>query len=421
MPLKREEDTLLRKILPPAMAAIALTAGVAHAQPKTVTLWHPFTLETDMIYGGIKKFNASQDQYRVEARVVPGPQIATELVRAVASGEVPDLATIDSPVVTSFSAQGALEDVTDRVKNSKQINAKVYFKGPWNSVTWKGKVYGVPRDANTIALYYNADMFRKAGLDPDKPPRTWKELMADAKKLTDPARHVYGFAFCATANEEGPFQWLPFLYQNGGSIDKLDQPEAAEALQFWVDFVKKGYASRDVINERQYEVTNTFMAGNSAMALGGPWELPRMSQKTKFDWRVAVLPVKADKNIHASSLGGYDFVIPKGAKDVDGAFKFIEFMSQASILNNGWKTGRIAPRSDIVIKNPEWPKAYAVFRKQLETARARGPHPEWPTISRAIQIAMQQALTGQEPAGKALKEAAAKIEPILAKTPLGGE
>jgi len=70
--------------------------------------------------------------------------------------------------------------------------------------------------------------------------------------------------------EEGVFQWLPFLYQAGGSIDRLDTPEAAESLQLLADFVKSGTASLDAINQRQYEVTNTFMAGNTAMIRADP-------------------------------------------------------------------------------------------------------------------------------------------------------
>ena len=68
---------------------------------------------------------------------------------------------------------------------------------------------------------------------------------------------------------------------------------------------------------------------------GGPWELPRMQTEAKFDWRLALMPIKDDaRNIRASSLGGYDYVIPKGAKDVEGAFRFIEFMSRADILKH---------------------------------------------------------------------------------------
>ena len=128
--------------------------------------------------------------------------------------------------------------------------------------------------------------------------------------------------------------------------------------------------------------------------------------------------MKDGKDIKASALGGYDFVVPKGAREVDGAFRFIEFMSNPDILNEGWKSGRLAPRSDVVVAQPLWPQAYATYREQLQFARARGPHPQWPDISRAIQTAIQEALTGAKPANVALQEAAKKIAPILAKTPL---
>jgi len=409
---------MLRRSLLALAATACLSITPAAAQTKTVSLWHPFTLETDMIHGGIKAFNESQNEYRIDARIVPGPQITTELIKAIATGSVPDLVTLDNPVVASFSAQGTLTDLTDLVAKSTFIKPEVYFEGPWASGLWKGRIFAVPRDANTLALCYNADMFREKGLDPNNPPKTWSELAAAAEKLRDPAKNVYGFGFSAVQGEEGVFQWLPFLHQAGGSVSKLDAPEAAEALKFWADMVKSGIASKDVINQRQYEVTNTFMAGNNAMVLCGPWELPRLQTDAKFDWKLALLPVKDGKNIKASALGGYDWVLPKGAKQVEGAFKFVEFMSNPKILNEGWATGRLAPRSDVVVQDPRWPQAYAIYREQLQSARARGPHPQWPDISRAIQTAMQEALTGAKPADAALAEAARKVQPILAKTPL---
>ncbi len=409
---------LRRSFLAGSAVAAGLSATRAHAEPTTVSLWHVFNLETDMIYGGMKAFNASQSEFRIEPRLVPGVQIVTELIRAIATGSVPDLVTIDSPVVASFSAQGTLTDLTDQVTQSKFIKPAVYFKGPWASGQWRGKTYGIPRDANTLGLYYNADLFRAKGMDPDKPPQTWSELKDAAEKLRDPSKNVYGFGFCATQAEEGVFQWLPFLWQAGGSIDKLEQPEAAAALQYVTDMVQRGWASRDVINESQYEVTNTFMAGNTAIIQGGPWELPRMSKTAKFEWRLAPLPVKDDKQIKADCLGGYDFIVPKGAGQVEGAFRFIEFMSNPDALNEGWKSGRIAPREDVVVQDPLWPQAYATYRAEMAYARPRGPHPQWPDISRPMQTALQQAITGAKPPADALKEAAAKIKPILDKVPL---
>ncbi len=123
-------------------------------------------------------------------------------------------------------------------------------------------------------------------------------------------------------------------------------------------------------------------------------------------------------NIQASSLGGYDWAIPTDATDPDGAFRFIEFMADPTIVSEGWKTGRLPPRTDIVIENPQWPQAYAMYHEQLATARARGPHPQWPELSRAMQTAEQEAITGRRSVPDALADAAKKIQPILAKTPL---
>ena len=407
-----------RKLLMGIAIASGLMMTAAAAQTKVVTLWHPYNFETDMIHYGIKSFNESQTEYRIEPRLVPYTALNAEVIKAIATGTPPDLMTINDPIVASFSSQGQLTDITDRVANSKLINLSYYYKGPLASSQWKGRRYSIPREVNAIALYYNADMFRAKGLDPDKPPKTWAEVRAAAEKLTDPAKNVFGIGFCAHNSEQATFQWLPWLWQAGGAIDKLDQPEATEALQFWVDLVQKGYASKDVINQQQGEVTNTFMAGGYAMSVGGPWELPRLQKDAKFDWRVTTLPVKDGKNIQASTLGGFHLAIPAGAKNPDGAFRVIEFMSNAAIFQVGWKSGLLAPRIDVEVKDPQWPQAYAMFREQSKYAIQRGPHPQWPDLSRPIQIAIQEALTGTKPAAVVLKEAAQKIQPILAKQPL---
>ena len=75
------------------------------------------------------------------------------------------------------------------------------LSAPLESATWDGKYYAVPKATNTIALYYNKDMFRAHGLDPDQPPETWDELVETARTLTDPENNVYGLAFSAKANE----------------------------------------------------------------------------------------------------------------------------------------------------------------------------------------------------------------------------
>ena len=398
-------------------AALVAAPALASAQT-TVDLWHVFNLETDMMHIGINAFNERNPEIQIEPRVVPFDQLRQELVRAVATGDVPDLVVLDNPVLASFAAQGALEEISDLVEASETIDPALYFDGPWSTVVWGDGIYGVPRASNTIALYYNADMLAAAGLDPDAPPATWSELQAAVDMLTDQDAGVFGIAFSAIQSEEGTFQWLPVLEQAGGTLSDLDAAEAVAALEYWAGFVENGHASRDVVTMRQYEATNTFIAGNAAMAISGPWELPRIDQEATFDWRVALLPVKDDVGTRASALGGFNWAIPAGAEDREAAFQVIEFMSSPEVLGNAWATGRIPPRRDVDVSDPAWAEAYAAFAEQLESARARGPHPEWPEISRAVQTAIQRAMTGRASAADALADAARTVDPILAETPL---
>jgi multiple sugar transport system substrate-binding protein len=409
----------LKRCLAAAVVAVGFGAGPAMAAD-TVVVWHIFGNETEPGLVNIKTWNDTHPDVQIDAKFVPFGQLSQQLIKGIATGDVPDLVTIDNPTVASFANQNALDDLTDLVKDSKVIVKDNYYPGSWSTTLWKGKQYAVPGEANTLALYYNADMFRAKGLDPDKPPRTWAELRDYTERLTDRANGVYGIAFSAIQSEEGTFQWLPFLHQAGGSVQNLASPEAKDALQLWTDFVQNGMASKDVLVKRQFEMTNTWVSGNAAMVISGPWELQRVSRDVKFDWRVATLPYREGKNIEASALGGYVWAIPKGAENRELAFRVIEYMSEPAQMQRSWSGGRLPPVTTIAVDNPSSPEAYAVFTKQMEVAKPRGPHPQWPQISAAIQTAIQEALTGRSKPEQALTKASKTVGPILQKTPIEG-
>ncbi len=168
------------------------------------------------------EFEQSHPDIKLNVKTVQFRDMVNDLARATATGESPDVTYIDNPEVALFASRGLLLDLTPMLDESKVIKKEDIFPGPLSSVSWDGKIYGVPRGANTIALYYNADMFKAKGLDPDNPPKTWDELYDAAKKLSDPAKNVYGLAFSAVATEEGTFQFLA-LAANGGR--RLQQGE----------------------------------------------------------------------------------------------------------------------------------------------------------------------------------------------------
>jgi multiple sugar transport system substrate-binding protein len=112
--------------------------------------------------------------------------------------------------------------------------------------------------------------------------------------------------------------------------------------------------------------------------------------------------------------------VPKGARNKEAAFKVIEFMSEPAQMQQAWSGGRLAPVKTLQIESPAMPEAYATFKKQMEVAKPRGPHPRWPEISAAMQTAIQEALTGRSPPDAALQKASRVINPILERTPMVG-
>jgi multiple sugar transport system substrate-binding protein len=256
-------------------------------------------------------------------------------------------------------------------------------------------------------------MFEKAGLDPDKPPTTWEELNQYAEKLTKDG--VYGLSVCAVASEEGTFQWLPFLQQNGGNVFNLDSPEAVEALQLWVDWVENGYVSKEILNMDQWSgVRPQFQNENAAMMVNGPWCIvPIRDEVPNLNWRLAVLPGRVKQ---ASAMGGVNIGIVKGAKNADAAWEYIKWLYRPEAIAEFWqKFGTLPLMPEIAKSAPYWKgdPVYEVLLEQMKYAAPRGPHPRWPEISAAIYTAMQEALTGVKTSEQALADAAKKVEDII--------
>lgn len=396
----------------------AMLALPALAEPVTLKVWSIDGVQQPGIADTLsKEFDDKNEDIVVEYRAIAFDDLVNEALRAFATGQGPDIISFDNPDFAMFSSRGAMLDITDRVKNSTVIKTDAYYKGPLNSVSWDGKLFGLPKYTDTIGLFYNKDLFKKAGLDPENPPKTWDELLAAARKLNDPANNVYGITFSARGNEEGTFQFLPWIQMSGGDYTKVNGPGAVKALELWKTFVDEKLASQDVLSQGQWDSTGTFNAGNAAMAISGPWELNRMSTDAKFDWGVALLPTETDGSARSSALGGFDWGIMSTTKHPDEAFKLLEYYySQEDRFFPEFSS--LPARGDIPLPptgNALKDAALKVFQEQLKYAQPRGPHPDWQKISKAIYDAMQSALTGQQSAQAALDQAQATIETIVKK------
>jgi multiple sugar transport system substrate-binding protein len=362
-----------------------------------------------------KEFDDANEDIVVEYRNLAFDDIVNETLRAFATGNAPDIVSFDNPDFALFSSRGAMLDITERVKNSEVLSKAEYFEGPLNSVSWDGKLFGTPKYTDTIGVFYNKDMFAKAGIT--EPPKTWEEFTAYAEKLTDPANNVYGATFSARAGEEGTFQFLPIIQMSGGGYDNVNTEGAAAVLDLWKKMIDNGWASRDVLSLGQWDSTGVFNSGNAAMAVSGPWEIDRMVDDAKFDWGVTLLPTINEGDARSSALGGFNWGIMATTKHPDEAFRALEyFASREDTMFPDF--GNLPARADIALPVTGVEKkdeALKVFQEQLKYAQPRGPHPEWQKISKAIYDAMQQTLTGQMSSKDALAQAQATIDGILGK------
>ena len=273
-----------------ALASVFSFNCPASAEDVTISVW-ALDRDTEPAPNLIAEYNKLKTGIKVEFRQIQFDDVVSEAMRAYSSDQAPDIIAVDNPEHALFAARGAFLDLTAMLETSSVIKPENYFPGPLASTMWKGKHYGVPKATNTIALYYNKDMFKAKGLDPAKPPQTWAELMDAARKLTDPAANVYGIAFSAKASEEGTFQFLPWAQMGGASYQNINTDGAVKALDIWKTILDEKLASPDTLTRGQWDSTGTFNSGNAAMAISGPWELDRMVAEAKFDWGVTLLPV----------------------------------------------------------------------------------------------------------------------------------
>jgi multiple sugar transport system substrate-binding protein len=409
----------MKKLLRNALLSL-LTLGALLALPRaavaeTVTLqWWDYLKDSagdlkgvdDLIAG----YQASHPNVKIERTSVAFGDLKTKIIQAAATGTMPDIVIIDNPDHQAMAAQGALADVTALVKGWKAKDQ--YFAGPWSSTVYQGKNYGVPYKSNATALFYNEDLLAAAGIK--SPPKTWDELQKAAKALTK--GNVSGFCFSAVNTEEGTFTILPFLWASGGDIPTIGDAASVETLKFLntlVNVDKSVPASVSTLS--QGDVNNLFMAGQCAMMINGPWQIPgiKANANVKFKWAVSGWPYKAKP---VSILGGENFAIGANSH-VKEAWDVIVWAVQPEHLIPALKThGQFPGRKDVAT-DPYFTSdpIQKAFSQAVSVAKPRAYGPNYPKMSEEIMRMVSGVLSGAETPEQAAAAAAKVIKPLASK------
>jgi multiple sugar transport system substrate-binding protein len=349
----------------------------------------------------LQKCGTSIGVAKVDHQSVPGPTLIQKVLQQASSKTLPDVLMLDNPDIQQIAEAGALMPLGEF-----GINADGYAPGPVSAATYDGQLYGLQPGANTLAIFYHKDVLEKAGV---QPPKTWAELKTAAKKLTSDKQ--YGFAFNATADYEGAWQFLPPMWTNGGDETDLKSPQVAEALQLWKDLVDDGSVSKSAVNWKQADVNDQFIAGKAAMMLNGPWQIPSL-QKAKVDFGVATFPVNKPDQTSIAPLGGEAWTVPETGNDAKKA-KAAELVKCMNTDDNQMlraKQGGLVPTKVALYEQykTEVP-SMAGFTDAVATARARTGKlgAKWPDTAKVIYTGMQLVLTGQAAPADAMAKAGA--------------
>jgi multiple sugar transport system substrate-binding protein len=374
----------------------------AEGETQDVTIWYYWETEGHQVALDkvIQDYNDSQDDYEVTAKYVPFADFKKQLSIGASADELPDIAILDSPDHASYATMGIFEDLTGK------FDVDNYYEGTVNSCTLDGKLYGVPFGANCLALYYNEDMLNEKGCTV---PTTWDELMDTAKSLTTDS--VSGLAFCSVQNEEGTFNFVPWLWSTGASSYEIDSEGGIKALTFAKDLVDSGVMSKECTNWTQGDVMNQFISGNVAMMVNGPWQIPTMQQEAPdLNWKVTLIPKDSE---YASCLGGENYAVIKGG-NTEGALAFLEYATEEEQVKYMMDAfGYISADQTIAENQFEEGSPYEPFVEELQYAQARGPLADWPSVSDAISLAFNEAMTGVSTPEDAAAKAQATIDGIV--------
>jgi len=239
----------------------------------------------------------------------------------MASKTEPDIFYMDSMPAWQYIAKGVLEPLDYWMKkyNVKTIGYESSLLQPF---IYKGKVYGLPKDYNTLVLFYNKEMFKQAGLT--QPPKTWQELKEYAKKLTT------GKVVGLTMNLELA-RIQPFAYQNGGKVfdgtkPVFTDPKALEGFKFALDLFKEGICKTPKDLGAGW-VGDAFADKKAAMTIEGGWMIPFLNERKipKDSYGIAELPAgPAGKSTMAFTVA---YVMSKNSKHKPEAFKLIRFLT----------------------------------------------------------------------------------------------
>jgi multiple sugar transport system substrate-binding protein len=374
----------------------------------------------------VAEFNKANPNTKVEIEYVSYDALHDKITTALASKPPAyDVILVDDIWYAEFAKNGFVADVTDKI--TSDMKSKV-FKAAWDITTVGGKTYGMPWLLDQKYFFYNEKLLKDAGFD--APPKTWEELETMSKAIQDKGIAEYPIVWSWAQAEAAVCDWVTLLYGNGGKmLDDSGKPAfndqaGVDTLTWMVKTVDSKVSNPASISYLEEDVRNVFSQGKAVFASNWNYmyDLANNSDKESKvvgQVKVALMPVfakGAQAGVQSSTINGsMGFSVVATSPNIDQAWEYVKYLTSEDVQNRYsahmlpiWESSFQGAAAD-KLKSSETTKVMVpAFSAQFPTAHVRPKVAYYPEGSKALQLAMQQALTKQATPKQALDQAAAK-------------
>lgn len=401
----------------------ASTATAASPESGTVTLtvsgWTSTPAEDALVQQQLQNFMTANPDIKVNWSPITG-DYPTKMRANIAGGNVADVFYLQPPMAPEYIKNNKLLNLSPYMARDN-VKADDYYSSLVTPFSCKdGQVFGLPKDWDSLGVFYNKDLFQAAGVATPTANWTWNDFRDAAKKLTksgNAATSQYGITLPADAS-----RYLAFLFAEGGTVLNQDGTQAAfnsqqgvDALNYYASFQTQDKSSVLPSAVGAGWPGDAFGKGRAAMALEGGWMIPFLKESypnVKYD--IAPVPVSPNGKradlIFTNAWSGY-----AGTKHPDAAWKLIKYMTGSTVEKNMLEAGFAQPSLKSLANDPYFtsnPGFKVLFdAAQYGYADMYGPSDAY--IHQELGVAVQAVLLGKSDAKAALDDAANKVNAQL--------
>lgn len=365
----------------------------------------------------IAAFNKQYPNVRIKVETAPYDNYFTTLQTRIAGGQAPDVFELNFENFVSYASKGTLMDLSSMISADKSFDPDVFYPRAYEAFQLDGKQYGLSESFSDVVLFYNKDLFDKAGVAYPTDSWTWNDAVQAAQKLTDTSAGQWGlfkpvqfFEFYKTA-----YQFGCDFFNSDKSATNINDPKCVEALQFMVDLTSKQHVMPTDAELGGVKDDALFKQGKLAMWVNGIWQFSAMAD-APFKWDVAVEPGQVRKGTHFFSNA---VVVSKDTGNAAAAYAWTKFFTSSPES----ASVRVASSWELpALNNPELFQSYlaqtppdnrkAVFDalNDIVTTPVIEKQAE---MTDAIGKQLDKARLGQVTPQEALDEAKKEVDPLL--------